>query len=144
MPVGAIIGTIELTVPYLAMRYRGWRIWLIIITILVTLLASLLLWQLPEREVGGRLFAIYILATFGAGYAVLMGISIANTAGYTKRSVTSSGLFVGYCLGKKTWCAFPGEACADIYPGNFMGPLVFIEKEVRAEEFVSALCRSMC
>ena len=36
-----------------------------------------------------------------------MSMQIANTAGYTKRSVGSSGMFVGYCL------------------GNFVGPLVF-------------------
>lgn len=36
-----------------------------------------------------------------------MGHQIANTAGYTKRSVASSGLYIGYCL------------------GNFVGPLCF-------------------
>ena len=42
---------------------------------------------------------MYILAAYGGGYAVLMSMQIANTAGYTKRSVGSSGMFVGYCLG---------------------------------------------
>ena len=45
------------------------------------------------------LLAVYILASYGGGYAVLMSMQIANTAGYTKRSVSSSGMFVGYCLG---------------------------------------------
>lgn len=42
---------------------------------------------------------------------MLMGLQIANTAGYTKRSFTSSGIFMGYCL------------------GNFTGPLLFKEKD---------------
>jgi hypothetical protein len=99
LPAGAIIGTLELAVSYLAYRIPRIRTWIIAVCQLGTILASILLWQLPRSEKGGLLFACYILASFGAGYAVLMGLQIANTAGYTKRSVTSSGIFVGYCLG---------------------------------------------
>lgn len=99
MPAGVIIGTIELSVPYLAYKFKNIRTWLIVVCQCGTILASILLWQLPRNEKGGLLFGAYILASFGGGYAVLMGLQIANTAGYTKRSVTSSGIFVGYCLG---------------------------------------------
>ncbi|KAK3671362.1 hypothetical protein LTR78_008823 [Recurvomyces mirabilis] len=111
MPAGFVIGTIELSVPYLCYRVKGLRAYMVAATVCLTLLASLLLWQLPQSATGAKLFALYILAGYGGGYAVLMSLQIANTAGYTKRSVGSSGMFVGYCL------------------GNFMGPLVFIEKE---------------
>lgn len=40
-----------------------------------------------------------------------MGLQIANTAGYTKRALASSGIYIGYCL------------------GNFVGPLVFLDHE---------------
>lgn len=100
MPSGVVIGTIELLAPYLAYRIPRIRTWIIAICQTGTILASILLWQLPRDAKGGLLFSCYILATFGGGYAVLMGLQIANTAGYTKRSVTSSGIFVGYCLGK--------------------------------------------
>jgi MFS family permease len=100
LPAGAVIGTIELAAPYLAYRVPQIRTWIIAGCQLGTILASILLWQLPREEKGGLLFACYILASFGGGYAVLMGLQIANTAGYTKRSVTSSGIFVGYCFGK--------------------------------------------
>jgi hypothetical protein len=100
MPAGVVIGTIELSVPYLAYKFPGIRTWLIAICQCGTILASLLLWLLPRSATGGLLFACYILASFGGAYAVLMGLQIANTAGYTKRSVTSSGIFVGYCLGQ--------------------------------------------
>jgi MFS family permease len=81
MPAGAIIGTVELMTPYLAMRVKGLRAYLVAITVSVTLLASILLWQLPSSATGGRLFAVYILAVYGGGYAVLMSLQIANTAG---------------------------------------------------------------
>lgn len=81
MPAGAIIGTVELMTPWIAMKWPGLRAYLVAITVSVTLLASVLLWQLPQSDTGGKLFAVYILAFYGGGYAVLMSMQIANTAG---------------------------------------------------------------
>jgi hypothetical protein len=92
MPAGAIIGTNEWVLPYIAMKYKGSRVYMVIFGVSGTLLASLLLWQLPESATGAKLFAVYILAWYGGGYAVLMSLQIANTAGYTKRSLGSSGM----------------------------------------------------
>ncbi|KAH6999424.1 MFS transporter [Ilyonectria destructans] len=107
IPAGFIAGVEGLAVSYCAYKFPGWRTWLMIITLLPTITASALLWQLPRSNKGGLLVAIYMLGGFAAPYSVLMGIQTANTAGYTKKSVTSSGLFLGYCL------------------GNIIGPLVF-------------------
>ncbi|KAF2102557.1 MFS transporter [Rhizodiscina lignyota] len=111
MPAGFIIGTNEWTIPWLAMKFKGMRAYLVAFAVCGTILSSCLLWQLPQSATGAKLFAVYILAFYGGGYAVLMSMQIANTAGYTKRSCGSSGMFVGYCL------------------GNFLGPLVFKESE---------------
>ena len=54
---------------------------MVAVTVSFTLLASLLLWQLPQTSTGPKLFAVYILASYGGGYAVLMSMQIANTAG---------------------------------------------------------------
>lgn len=99
MPAGAIIGTVELMAPYIAYKFPGNRTWIILVCQLGTITGSLLLWLLPTGSTGGLLFACYILACFGGSYGVLMGVQTANTAGYTKKSVTASGIFVGYCLG---------------------------------------------
>ena len=118
MPAGAIIGTIEWVAPYVCYRFVGWRTYVIIICQCGTILAALLLWQLPEDKLGGLLYAVFTLASFGGSYAVLMGLQTANTAGeiqeshvegmqtltlsatgYTKKSVTASWIFLGYCLG---------------------------------------------
>ncbi|KAK3654428.1 hypothetical protein LTR56_004058 [Elasticomyces elasticus] len=111
MPAGVVIGTIEWSVPFLCYKYKGLRSYMVAVTVCGTILACLLLWQLPQTATGAKLFAVYILASYGGGYAVLMSLQIANTAGYTKRSVGSSGMFVGYCV------------------GNFIGPLVFLQSE---------------
>jgi len=111
MPAGAYAGTMQLILPFLAYKYKNNRAYLVMFAQAGTTLAALLLWLLPMSATGGLLFAIYILPTVGSGYAVLMGLQIANTAGYTKRSIASSGMYIGYCL------------------GNFVGPLVFKPKD---------------
>jgi hypothetical protein len=97
MPGGAVIGIVELCACYAALRFHNSRTWIIVICQLATVLACLLLWQLPHNAKGGLLFAIYILASFGGSYAVVMGLAVANAAGYTKRSISSAGLFLGMC-----------------------------------------------
>lgn len=59
-----------------------------------------------------------------------MGLNIANTAGYTKRSVSSAGLFVGYCIGELICQHHNFGKIADCYHvGNFIGPLLFKAEE---------------
>lgn len=111
MPAGVIIGTVQLVAPYCAMKLKNARVWIIVVTCAMSLLGSILLWQLPISQTGGRLFAVYILAFYGGGYAVLMGLTIANCAGYTKRSLSSSGIFIGYCLGKSIIKSIRGVGC---------------------------------
>lgn len=77
------------------------------------------------------MFGCYILASFGGAYAVLMGLQIANTAGYTKRSVTSSGIFVGYCLGKEAGSDTVATLLTALL-GNFVGPLLFKPQDAPA------------
>ena len=97
MPAGAYAGTLCLLFSFCAMRFDHVRTWLIAVAQSLSTLAAVLLWQLPTSARGGLLFAIYILPSAGAGYSVLMGLQIANTAGYTKRALASSGIYVGYC-----------------------------------------------
>jgi len=111
MPAGAIAGFFQLLVPYTASKIPKSRCYLIAGTQFVTIISAILLWKLPRSNTGGLLYACYTLTTYGSGYAVMMGLTIANTAGYTKRTATSAGLYVGYCL------------------GNIIGPLLFKPKD---------------
>ncbi|OLN85849.1 putative transporter C460.05-like protein 5 [Colletotrichum chlorophyti] len=126
MPAGAYGGTVQLVMPYLAYKFKNCRMWIIFGAQLGTTLAALLLWLLPRSAKGALLFAAYILPSMGGGYAVLLGL-IANTAGYTKRSFASSGLYVGYCL------------------GNFVGPLAFRKEDAPkyAPGFIAVVITSL-
>ncbi|KAF1924831.1 allantoate permease [Didymella exigua CBS 183.55] len=107
MPAGAYAGSLQLIVPWLCFKYTGIRTYAIFLCQMGATLAALLLWLLPRSQTGALLFACYILPSVGGGYAVVMGLSLANTAGYTKRTMLSAGIYIGNCL------------------GNFVGPLVF-------------------
>lgn len=98
MPIGFYAGCMQLLLPYLAYKFRNIRSFLVILAQCGTVLSCFLLWLLPLHKKGGLLFACIILPSTGAGYAVLMGMQVANTAGYTKRTVASSGIFIGYCF----------------------------------------------
>lgn len=99
MPSGAYAGTMMLITTYLAYKFPGWRSYIIALCQVMTIFASLLLWLLPRSATGGLLFAVYVLPTTGSAYAVAMGLFLANNAGYTKRSLTSSMMYIGYSLG---------------------------------------------
>ena len=99
-PAGAYSGTMMLIGSFLAYKYKNNRTYIIFVAQMGTVLACLLLWKLPLEAKAGLLVGTTILPSLGAGYAVLMGLGVANTAGYTKRSIASSGIYIGYCLGK--------------------------------------------
>lgn len=98
-PAGFWAGSLMLIFSYLAFKLKSARTYLIFAAQMGTVLACLLLWRLPMSAKVGLLFGTTILPSLGAGYAVLMGLQVANTAGYTKRSIASSGIYIGYCLG---------------------------------------------
>lgn len=130
MPSGAYAGTMMLITTYLAYKFPGWRSYIIALCQVMTIFASLLLWLLPRSATGGLLFAVYVLPTTGSAYAVAMGLFLANNAGYTKRSLTSSMMYVGYSLGMV--CPSINSHSlnhifinANVDVGNFAGPQVF-------------------
>jgi predicted MFS family arabinose efflux permease len=100
IPIGVVIGIGTLACAYLADRLKTARLYIVAACMVPTLLASCLLWNLPQSATGAKLFSIYILGFYNAGYPILMTLQIMNTSGYTKRSLSSAGIFVGYCLGE--------------------------------------------
>lgn len=111
MPGGAYGAVLVVGTAWVSARKPGWRCWLIVFCSLITVLASCLLWKLPLSNRAGLLAAASILPSGIGAYSLLVGIQIANTAGFTKRAASSAGIFVGYCL------------------GNFIGPLLFRQQD---------------
>lgn len=129
IPTGVVAGLTNLGAAWMATKLgnRGWYTWLICLWQIPAIIASVLLWQLPRTSRGANLFALYLLAAFASPYGILLGLSTANTAGYTKKAMTASILFIGYCLGmENSWlCHFEQPLVNSKFLGNFTGPLLF-------------------
>ncbi len=100
MPCGFWSGSLTLVLTYLCYKYKNNRCYLFIFAQTIAVVACILLVAVPSSIRGVGLFAVIILPSVGGSYGVLMGIQVANTAGYTKKSVASAGLFIGYRFGK--------------------------------------------
>ncbi|KEF54825.1 uncharacterized protein A1O9_09267 [Exophiala aquamarina CBS 119918] len=124
IPAGAVGGAIILFTTYTSYKFRNTRTIAILCCELLVIMASLLLWKLPRDAEGGLLFAVYLMTGYSGGWGVIMGLSIANSAGYTKRVVSSSAIHVGYCLGQFTApLLFKPEDAPEYLPG-FIAVLV--------------------
>lgn len=101
IPVGATGVIFTIGTAWLMQKYshKNWRSWTIFLEVNGIVLVCVLFWQKPTMPIGAKLFLLYLLAFYPASYAIMMNLAIANCAGYTKKALTSSGLFVGYCLG---------------------------------------------
>ncbi|KAL2842013.1 major facilitator superfamily domain-containing protein [Aspergillus pseudoustus] len=126
MPYSFIAGMSNLCFPYLAYKTKNTRTIIMAGGYAMTIISSLLFWLLPRSQKGALLFACYIFPFWGASFALTMSLSTTNTAGYTKRSLASSGLFLGYCL------------------GNFVGPLLFKSQDAPSYDsgFISVIACS--
>ncbi|KAI5366193.1 Putative major facilitator superfamily, MFS transporter superfamily [Septoria linicola] len=54
---------------------------------------------LAQDNVGGRLTCYYLTGPYNAAFCMILSMTIANTAGHTKKVVTNAVLFLGYCTG---------------------------------------------
>jgi len=99
IPSGFVTGCIELGAAYAAYKFKNRRCIIMLCCQIQTVCSALLQWQLSRTSKGGLLFAVYILGSFGGTYCVLLGVVMANSAGYTKRTLNAAGVFIGYCVG---------------------------------------------
>lgn len=135
IPAGAVGGTLILLTTYTSYKFRNTRTIAIFSCELLVIMSSVLLWKLPRHEKGGLLFAVYMMTAYSGGWGVIMGLSIANSAGYTKRVVSSSAIHVGYCLGKSQFPLIlsPNGAFKPVLTrcasGQFTAPLLFKPKD---------------
>ncbi|KAJ9645424.1 hypothetical protein H2204_001003 [Knufia peltigerae] len=124
IPAGAAGAILILGTTYVSYKFRNMRTIAILVCELLVIMSSLLLWKLPRHSKGGLLFAVYMMTAFSGGWGVIMGLSIANSAGYTKRVVSSSAIHIGYCLGQFTAPLLFKAKDAPEYAPGFIAVLV--------------------
>ena len=75
------------------------RIFMMIFSSTASLLGVLLVWKLNPSNKAGRLMGIYISIGYAINIPLCMSLVTSNVAGFSKRSVVSAMVFIGYCLG---------------------------------------------
>ncbi|KAL3429885.1 major facilitator superfamily domain-containing protein [Aspergillus tetrazonus] len=111
MPTGAsqivfiTIGTV------IATYFRNTRCLMMIFNSSVAVVGMTLVWKLDESHAEARVAGLALASAFAANMPLQMSLISSNVATFTKRSLTSAMLFIGYCV------------------GNIVGPQFFLESE---------------
>lgn len=80
-------------------RYRNLYTYLIPISCIPIVVGSLIIWLASWEHRGVPLFGYYLLPCFGAPYVLVLASAAINTAGSTKKAITSGVIFIGYNIG---------------------------------------------
>ena len=70
----------------------------------------------PQTSHAGRYICYLLTGPYNAAFVLILSLQIANTAGHTKKVVTSAVLFLGYCT------------------GNIAGPFFYLTKQAPTYE----------
>lgn len=111
MPIGGVEIIFILAIAPIATFVRSSRIICMIFNTLVSLVGMLLVWKLNPNDVAGRVAGLALSVAYVTNIPISLSIITSNVAGFTKKSVTSAMLFVGYCV------------------GNIVGPQMFYSSE---------------
>ncbi|KAJ5812167.1 hypothetical protein N7474_008468 [Penicillium riverlandense] len=115
-PIGGVEIVFLLIVAPIATFVRSTRVLCMIFTTLVSMVGMLLVWKLDPNEVVGRVLGLSLSVAYVANIPLSLSIITSNVAGFTKKSVTSAMLFVGYCIGNIVGPQFFHASEAPSYP----------------------------
>ncbi|KAL7423621.1 hypothetical protein Q5752_001202 [Cryptotrichosporon argae] len=99
IPGGAVTCVTIYIFVWLAGRYKNARTILLPLSCIPVYVGAIVIWAGPWTPHAGPLIGYYLVASFGAPYVLLLALGSANTAGSTKKAVTSGAIFVGYNVG---------------------------------------------
>jgi sugar phosphate permease len=100
VPYGVIIIISVLLCVYLNQAFpKNNRCLLLMLFLLPNVAGAFGMHYVPQHNRGGRLVCYYLTAPINAAFVLLLSLQTANTAGHTKKVVTSACLFLGYCAG---------------------------------------------
>ncbi|KAK6437707.1 hypothetical protein LTR95_006091 [Oleoguttula sp. CCFEE 5521] len=100
VPYGFIIVVANISAMYVQRWIPGQRRCLVaVLYVLPAMAGAVGIHTLPREHKGSLLACYWLTSTYTASFAMIMSLITANTAGSTKRTVTSALFFVSYCVG---------------------------------------------
>lgn len=130
MPWG-FVATIANIIVGLCISYTaGKRLFYMAGVILIPMVGTILQFVLLTGPRGVLLFGYYLTGAYNAPYVMLLALVTSNTAGTTKKIVTSGIVWVAYCAGETSSVALTSNLVrqlCDAYGcvGNIAGPFFF-------------------
>ncbi|KAL3475561.1 major facilitator superfamily domain-containing protein [Aspergillus californicus] len=116
MPLGAAqLVFIVLTTGF-ATLFKNTRVAMMIFNTSVSVIGMVLVWKLDNTHAEARVAGLALSAVFAANTPLSLSIISSNVAGFTKRSITSAMLFIGYCVGNIAGPQFFYESEEPAYP----------------------------
>ena len=87
------------------------RILGMILNTIVSIVGLILIWKLDPNDQVGRMVGLTLAVVYAINLPISLSIVTSNVAGFSKKSVVSSLLFIAYCV------------------GNIVGPQFFLASE---------------
>jgi hypothetical protein len=82
-----------------------------ILNTIVSIVGLILIWKLDPNDQVGRMVGLTLAVVYAINLPISLSIVTSNVAGFSKKSVVSSLLFIAYCV------------------GNIVGPQFFLASE---------------
>ncbi|KAF4638076.1 hypothetical protein G7Y89_g36 [Cudoniella acicularis] len=99
---------------WVATKWPGMRCAVMVVANSICILGSGLLVGLPTSNKWGRLIALWLCYSQNLGFSMSLTMISSNIAGYTKKQLTASIVFIGFCIGN---AAGPQTFIANEAPG---------------------------
>ncbi|KAH7152647.1 MFS general substrate transporter [Dactylonectria macrodidyma] len=96
--VGGVVFLSLLFAGVVSVFVRNQRCNLAFVTTLPLIAGSAIVWKASWTSIGVPLFGFLLLGFFTAPYIMILSLATANTAGYTKKVVTTSLIWGAYCV----------------------------------------------
>jgi hypothetical protein len=116
MPIGGVEIIFLVIMSPIASFVPSARVFCMLFTTLVSMMGMLLVWKLDPSNVAGRVAGLSFSAAYVVNIPLSLSLITSNVAGFTKKSVTSASLFVGYCIGNIVGPQFFDASEAPDYP----------------------------
>jgi MFS family permease len=116
VPYGFFIAISILTCVFLNDRFENRRCMFILIFLCPNIAGAFGLRFVNEEHHVGRYICYLLTGPYNAAFVLILSLSIANTAGHTKKVVTNAVLFLGYCTGNIIGPFFYLSGSAPTYP----------------------------
>ncbi|KAJ5301611.1 hypothetical protein N7508_006474 [Penicillium antarcticum] len=111
MPQGGAQIVFLITTSTIATFIPSSRILGMILNVIVAVIGTLLIWKLNDDNLAGRMVGLTLSCVFAINLPISLSIVTSNVAGFSKKSVTGSLIFIAYCV------------------GNIVGPQFFLSSE---------------